>query len=76
MNLDKVSSLVYRTLFGASFVLLAVAVIDRLAELGGYVLLPSKTYTAGRLVEFAGIFQVFVITMLLRQLREILKKTQ
>jgi hypothetical protein len=73
MSLDKLASLVCRTLFVIAFLLLALAVLERLAIHYGYTVLGSS-YGAGRLLEFAGILLLFVIALLLRQVRDRVKK--
>jgi hypothetical protein len=75
MTLERFNSLVSRVLFFAAFLLLAIAVGERLANLLGYTFLRQTSYAAGRLLEFAAIFLIFVIALLLRQIREELKKS-
>ena len=74
MNFDKVSSAVCRLFFIVSFLLLAVGIVERLANGFGYTLL-GGSYTPGRLLELAGILLIFVVAILLRQIREALKKS-
>jgi len=73
MDSDRGLSLLSRVLFFTSFVLLAVAVVERLVNYFGYTILGSS-YTPGRMLEFAGIMLLFVITILLRQAREELRR--
>jgi hypothetical protein len=73
MSLDKLASLACRVLFVIAFLLLAVAVLERLAVQFGYSVL-GAAYGAGRLLEFAGILLLFVIALLLRQIRDHVKK--
>ena len=75
MNLNKLNSMVSRIFFGAAFVLFAVAVMERVLNLVDVSILKGS-YTAGRLVEFSGILMVFVIALLLRQMRDELRKKQ
>ncbi len=75
MTLDKFNSWVSRILFFAAFLLLAIAIGERLANLMGYTILRQTSFAAGRLLEFAAIFLVFVIALLLRQIRKELKKS-
>jgi biotin transporter BioY len=72
MDLDRVTSLVSRiaTLIAALFVLLAGT--EWLMNLFNYTIL-RRIYTPGRLVEFAAILMLFVITVLLRQVRDALR---
>lgn len=62
-----------RLFFFAAFVLLVVAVWDWVLRLFGYTLswLP---YQPGRLFEFAAIMLIFVIAVLLRQIRDAVRK--
>lgn len=74
MALEKLSSTVCRVMFAIAFLLLAAALAERLANQTGYTILRGA-YGAGRLVEFAGILVLFVMALLLRQIRDSLKKT-
>jgi hypothetical protein len=51
-----------------AFALLALAVCEALANNFGYTI-TRGAYTAGRLLEFAAVFLLFVVTLLLRQIR-------
>ncbi len=73
MNIQQISSLANRVLFVGAFVLLGLAVIEWVTNLAGYTLLRG-VYSAGRLMEFAAILLIFVITLLLRQMRDEVKK--
>ena len=73
MNLDKVNSLASRVFFVTSFALLTIAVLERFAVVVGYTL-TQPFYSAGRLLEFAAIFVLFVVALVLRQIREELKR--
>ena len=73
MNIQQISSLANRGLFVGAFVLLALAVVEWVTNLAGYTLLRG-VYSAGRLMEFAAILLIFVITLLLRQMRDEVKK--
>lgn len=64
-----------RLFFFTSFLLLAIAVVERFVNLFGFTMLGSGQYTPGRLLEFAGVMLLFVMALLLRQVREGLKKT-
>jgi hypothetical protein len=74
MDIDRVISVVCRILFAGGFVLLALAVLERLCFAFGYTILRG-VFTGGRLLEIAAIILVFVIALLLRQIREELKGT-
>jgi membrane protein YdbS with pleckstrin-like domain len=69
MGADKLTSFFNRVFFLAAFLLLAIAVLERLVSFVGYTILGSA-YTAGRMLEFAAIMLLFVIALLLRQVRE------
>lgn len=73
MSIDSLSSLVSRLFFILAFVLLGLAVVERIVNYFGYTI-SGRAYPGGRLLEFAAIFMVFVIALLLRQIREQLKK--
>ncbi len=60
---------VQRVCFFAAFFLLALAVLERVVNFFGCTIL-STLYTPGRLLELAGVMLLFVITLLLRQIRE------
>jgi hypothetical protein len=70
---DKISSVVSRIFFAFAFFLLFIAFLDKFLGLFGWQLswLP---YEAGRLLEFSAILLIFVIALILRQMRELLKK--
>jgi hypothetical protein len=71
MNLEKLSSAMSRLFFFGALLLLGLAVLERVVNFLGYTIL--RSYGAGRFLEFAGILMVFVIAVLLRQIREALK---
>ena len=73
MGSDKWMSLLSRVLFLAAFLLLAIAVLERLVNYVGYTIV-GAAYTSGRLLEFAAMMLLFVIAILLRQTREELRK--
>ena len=73
MDADKLSSQASRVFFTAAFTLFAVSVIEWCLS-WFQVSIFGRTYTPGRLMEFAAISLVFVIALLLRQIREELRK--
>jgi len=73
MDLEKINSLISRLFFASAFVLLILAALERVANLMNYTILRGS-YTAGRLLEFSAILAIFVVVLLLRQVRELLKK--
>ncbi len=74
MDLGKMFVIGYRILFSISLILLIAAVGERFLNLIGYTFLRQTTYSPWRLLEFAAIFLLFVIAILLRQIREELKQ--
>jgi hypothetical protein len=76
MVLEKLISIASRALFLGAFVLLIVAVGEKIMNLLGYTVLQQTRYTSWRLLEFAALSLIFVIAILLRQIREELKKTK
>jgi hypothetical protein len=72
MNLDKLVSVASRLFFLGAFALLALALIERIANAFGYTIM--RNYSGGRLLEFAAMFLVFVIAMQLREMKEELKR--
>ena len=73
MNYDKCTSVLSRIFVFAAFALIAVAVIEKIANLSGYTVL-HEAYTPGRLIELAAALTVIVTALLLRQIREELRK--
>jgi len=72
MTMEKVLSATMRTLFVIAFGMLVIAVCEAVANALGYTI-TRGTYTAGRLLELATPFLIFVVALLLRQIREQLK---
>ena len=75
MNIQAISSIVSRLFFLTSFVLVGAALTEWIVNLFGYTLFRQWSYTAGRLLEFSAILLVFVIALLLREVREELRKS-
>jgi preprotein translocase subunit SecY len=71
MSLEKLMSVTSRIFFIGAFVLLALSVIERIANATGYTIV--QLYGGGRLLEFAAILLVFVMAMQLREIREELR---
>jgi hypothetical protein len=71
MSLVKLISMASRLFFLAAFVLLGLALIERVANATGYTIL--HLYQGSRLLEFAVVLLVFVIAMQLREMKEELK---
>jgi len=65
--------LISRILFIVSLAMVALAFVERVVNLFDFTLLRG-TYTSSRLLELAAILMVFVIVILLRQIRDSLGK--
>ncbi|HEX6850246.1 MAG TPA: hypothetical protein VF139_02480 [Candidatus Polarisedimenticolaceae bacterium] len=66
--MSNLSSLVNRSLFLLAFVLAALAVVEKAANLFDYTVING--YSASRLLELAAVALLFVIALLLREVRE------
>lgn len=69
---DSHYSLFNRLCFGMAVGLFAVAVWEKVLRLFGWTL-SWVPYDPGRLFEFAGILMIFVMAVLLRQIRDALR---
>lgn len=65
--------LIYRAFFLISFILLLLAILDRILIMFGYTL-TFITLGPAKLLQYAGIFAIFTILLLLRQIRDQQKK--
>ena len=72
MSLEKSISVTSRLFFLGAFVLLGLALIERIANTFGYTVL--QQYKGGRLLELAVVLLIFVIAIQLREIREGFKK--
>jgi hypothetical protein len=72
MSLEKLVSIASRLFFLGAFVLLGLAVLEKVANVFGYTIL--QIYRGGRLLEIAVVLLIFVIAMQIRELREELKR--
>ena len=72
MKINKISSIIARLFFAGALVLLLLAVWERIANAMGSTVV-RETFTASRLIELAVVLVIFVIALLLRQIREELK---
>ena len=70
--IDKTSSLICRLFFVVSLFLLILSLWDRFIRLFGWSI-SVLPYDPGRVFEFSAMLMVFVIALLLRQIRELLK---
>ena len=73
MNYDRVTSVLYRLFAFGTLALLVLAVIESVVKGYKYTVVHEK-WEPGRLVEFAAISAIFTIALLLRQIREELRK--
>jgi uncharacterized membrane protein (DUF485 family) len=71
MNVDKLSSLVSRLFFVVAFVLMGLAVLEKLVKAFGASM---NWIDPSRLLDFGTILMVFVMTLLLREIRDELRK--
>ena len=73
MSLQKLESVVSRVFFFGAFVLLLLALLERVANYYGYTVLqmPLKAVTV---LETSVVLLVFVIVILLREIREALTR--
>lgn len=71
MSLEKLMSMTSRLFLLGAFALLALAVIERIANSTGYTIL--HLYPGSRLLEFAVVLLVFVIAIQQREMKEELK---
>ena len=69
---DQAISFLCRIFFVVALVLLVVAIWDRILLTFGWTL-TFLTYQPGRLLELSALLMVFVIALLLRQIRDNLK---
>ena len=75
MNLEFVYEHFARTVFIMASVAIAVAFLEWIGDFVGFSLI-GEMYTAGRLVELAAALLVFVVAVLLRQIRDELRTGQ
>ncbi len=69
MDLEQYSSIASRIGFYGAAVLVFMAVVERLANIFGYTAFWATAATPGRMLEYSGILLLFVIALLLRQIR-------
>jgi hypothetical protein len=71
MNIDNLYKIFARSLFFFALAILTVGLIEAAATSLGYSIL-GEAYAGGRLVELSAALVVFVIAVLLRQIRDAL----
>jgi hypothetical protein len=72
MKINKISSIFARVFFAGALMLLLLSVWERIANAMGYTVV-GETFAASRLIELAVVLVIFIIALLLRQIREELK---
>ena len=75
MNLDFVYKHFARALFIIASITMIVAFLEWIGDVVGFSLI-GEMYTAGRLLELAAALLVFVVAVLLRQIRDELRTGQ
>ena len=72
MDIDKLNSIVLRVFFFGAFLVLAVAVLEKLLNLVGQSV-PGLNVPPSTLLGWSVVLVFFVIALLLRQIREAVK---
>jgi hypothetical protein len=75
MNYNSLTSVVLRVFAFGTAATIALGVIEYTANVFGYTVL-RQWHTPGRLIEFGAMLAVIVIALLLRQIRDELRKRQ
>jgi hypothetical protein len=70
--MENLSSLVSRAIFALAFAIVGLAILERIAFAFGYTILRGEI-SGGRLLEIAGTMMIFVVAILLRQIRDQLR---
>ena len=73
MNIENIYSQLARVFFVGALALFALAILEVVMNLLSYTILPGA-YTTGRLLEVSVVLLVFVISILLRQVRDALRE--
>ena len=71
MDIDKITSLASRAFFAIALFTLALAALEKVANLLGYTFL--KLYSPERLLEISVAFSMFILVLLARQIRQEVK---
>lgn len=74
MDFNIIDKYIARAVFIVAAVSAVLAFGEGFAQLLGHSIV-ARTYSAGRLLELAGILLIFVVVQLLRQIRDELRKT-
>jgi hypothetical protein len=75
MNYNSITSVLYRLCAVGTIAFLALAVIESVVKEYKYTVVHER-YEPGRLLEFAVMSAIFAIALLLRQIREELRKRE
>ena len=67
--MEAIQSIVLRVMFASAFLLLALGVVERLVNEYGYTIMRGSL-SGGRLFEIASVIVLFVVAILLRQIRD------
>ncbi len=70
--IDKLTSVFSRIFFAIALIILVMAIVNWILGVFGWTV-SWLTYTPGRLFEFSSMLMIFVVVLLLRQIRERLK---
>ncbi len=73
-DLEKVMTGAMRAFFIVAVGMLALAISEGIANTFGYTITLRGGYNAARLLEFSAVLLAFVVTLLLRQIRDQLKR--
>lgn len=67
--IDRLTSILSRIFFAVAFILLVIAISDKVLNIFGWTW-TWTLYGAGRLFELSAMLMIFVVVLLLRQIRE------
>ena len=73
MDLARYSSIASRIGFFGAFAFLSMAVVERLANAAGYTTTAALFGNPARMLEYAIVLLIFVIALLLREIRQRIK---
>ncbi len=72
--LNKFVGVANRALFVAAFALACLAVLEKLVNFFGFTLVLMGGYTPSRMLELAAVALLFVIALLLREIKKALQR--
>lgn len=73
--IDKLTSVLSRIFFVLAFVIFLIAITDGIMRMFGWTFAWVE-YSPGRMFEFSAMLMIFVVVLLLRQIRERLKASR